>query len=496
MRLRSLLPVVAASLALAGPGVALDVSHAQGREAQAPPRLEAAQAPAVARPTPARAATSWTEISNVSVTDQAMISLVRGTDGVLNGAFTRENGGLQELWQTRVQADGIFLGNAAVLTGMDSMSRFPIYTKTSTGLRVLVGLQAAGGVGDPFTDAGVYAAETDATVSSAWSYVTTPVLGTGAAIVNQGLGAVTLADDTPVAAASSGTETWYSAGFGGATSTFAMLNCCTYFANVVTDGTNAAVAWQANGAAANTTGTFARQIYPGLGSTTYKAPRSSTDTGSGHAASMNDQPTAAVVRNDGGTYLAYPIGYPARTAVGLWKAGDAKATLLPSSKNAQRVALATTPSGRLWVAWSTPTGSIKLVRSSATGLKLGGVQTIKKPGSATGVHQIALEASRNAVAVVINGGDRFFYTSVKPLPNLTASPTTLTKGKATTVRFTVKDAGVALKGAKVRAKGETCTTNAKGLCSIRFPALRKGSVTATATKGSTYAAATLTLRVR
>lgn len=487
MRLRALLPVVAASLALVAPG-----DGALASPAASPAHGAAAHA------TSARAAaTSWTEISNVSVTDQAMISLVRGSDGVLNGAFTRQNGGFQELWQTRVQADGFFLGNAAILTGMDSMSRFPVYTRTATGLRVLVGMQVAGGPGDPFTTAGVYAAENDAAVSSGWSYVTTPVLAVGSAISNQGLGAVTLDDGTPVVAASNGTETWYSAGFGGATSTFAMGNCCTYFAHVVTDGTNASVVWQGNGGDALSTGTFARQIHPGLGGTTFKAPRSSTSTGSGHAISMNDQSTAAVVRNDAFTYVAYPIGYPTRTAVGLWRAGDTKATLLPSSRDARLVALTTTPSGRLWVAWSTPNGSIKLLRTSASGMKLGGIVTIKKPAAATGIHQIALEGSRAAVSVVINGGDRFFHTAVKPGLNVAASPSEWKKGKATTVRFTVKDAGTAISGAKVAAQGKTCRTNAKGACTIKFPAsLPKGRFTATVTKGSTYTPATLTLRVR
>jgi len=487
VRLRALLPIAAVSLALVAPG----------GDALASPAASAAQATAAQpAPAPARAAaTSWTEISNVSVTDQAMISLVRGSDGVLNGAFTRQDGGFKELWQTRVQADGIFLGNAAVMTGMDAMNRFPSYTRTSTGFRLMVGTQVSGGPGAPYANDGVYASDTDEAVGP-WTFYTSPILEAPQAIDNQGVSAVTLDDDTSIVAAGAGSEIWYAAGFGNPPSTFNTLGCCVYFTTLVTDGTNAAAVWQSNSGVAGTTGVFARQIYPGLGGTTFKAPRSSVDTGSGHAISMSDQPTAAVVRDDGGTYVAYPIGYPTRTAVGLWKAGDAKATLLPSSKGAQRVALATTPSGRLWVAWSTSNGSIKLVRTSATGLKLGGVQTIKKPAAATGVFQVALEGSRNAVAVVINGGDRFFFTSVKPLPNFTASPTTLTKGKATTVRFTVKDAGVALKGAKVRAKGETCTTNAKGVCSIRFPALRKGSVTATATKGSSYAAATLKLRVR
>ena len=488
MHLRALLPVIALSLTIAAPGVNPGAAHAV---------LVHPAGSGAARPAPARAvATAWTEISNVSVTDQATISLVRGSDGVLNGAFTRQNGAFQELWQTRVQADGFFLGNAAILTGVDSMSRFPIYTRTATGLRVLVGMQVAGGPGDPFTSAGVYAAENDATVSSGWSYVTTPVLAAGSAISNQGLDAVNLDDGTPVVAASNGTETWYSAGFGGATSTFAMVNCCTYFANVVTDGTNASVAWQANGGVADTTGTFARQIHPGLGSTTFKAPRSSTDTGSGHALSMNDQTTAAVQRKDGFTYVAYPIGYPTRTAVGLWRVGDTKTTVLPASKDARLVALTATPSGRLWVAWSTPNGSIKLVRTSSTGLKLGGLQTIKKPAAASGVYQIALEGSRSAVSVVINGGDRFFHTAVKPALNFSASPSEWKKGKATKVQFTVKDAGAAVKGAKVAAKGKSCTTSAKGVCTIRFPSLPKGSFTATATKSPTYVATTLKLRVR
>jgi hypothetical protein len=147
------------------------------------------------------------------------------------------------------------------------------------------------------------------------------------------------------------------------------------------------------------------------------------------------------------------------------------------------------------VAWSTSNGTVKLVRTSASGTRFGGVRTMPKPAGATGVFQIVLEGSRNAVDVVVNGGNGLYHAQVLPAPNFSARPGRWPAGTAKKVVFTVKDAGVPVRGAQVRAKGKACTTSAAGTCSIRFPALRRTTVSATVTK-SAYAKSTLKLKVR
>lgn len=450
-----------------------------------------AGAPASAGP-----AGDWTKISTGTVSTQNTITLVRGVDGVLHGLYGREaSGGTDELVALRLDIDGFVMNETSFFGGIDTLNEYPVLTKTSTGVRAHYGV-FVGGPPNPYSGGGVHYAEAADVPGTAWASVTTPVLAHAQGYASDGTGAVALSDDTPVTAITRGSEIAYSAGFGQPLSSFDQGACCAYYATVVTNGVDAAVAWQGNGGTAGTTGVFARQIHPGLGATTFKGPKSSVGTGGSHAISMSDQPTAAVQRNDGYTWIAYPVGYPTRTSVALWRAGDTSAKYLTAGKGARLVALATGPSGRMWLAWAPDNTTIKLARTAASGATVGAVRTVRKPAAATGIHQIALEATYGEVDLVINGGNGFYHTQVKPGLSFSASPKSWRPRTATTVRFTVKDAGVAVKGARVAAKGKTCKTGASGTCAIRFPALKRSSVEATATKGTAYAPATLTLKVR
>ena len=74
------------------------------------------------------------------------------------------------------------------------------------------------------------------------------------------------------------------------------------------------------------------------------------------------------------------------------------------------------------------------------------------------------------------------------LPGLTlaASPAKVRRGGTTTVRFTVRDAGDPVKGAKVKAGGASGTTDSRGRVKLDLPGK---AVTATAThSGYTKAA--------
>lgn len=445
-------------------------------------------------PATAGAPGTWSRISGSdAVSTAAAPSLARTSDGVLHVVYASEDGFGKNLRHVAVTSAGALSGSTTIHTGFDTMNPYPVLVTTSTGLRVAYGAFIADPPGNPYSAGYVYHAASDS-VGSSWTVFTSGLLLDPQGYTSDGTGAVSLSDDTPVTAFARGSEIRYGSGSGATSSSIAQSQCCAYYATVVTDGSNAAVVWQGNGGTADSTGVFARQIHPGLGATTYKAPKSSTNTGAGHASSMSDQPTAAVQRNDGFTWIAYPVGYPTRTSVGLWRGGDTSAKYLSGSAGARLVALATGPSGRLWVAWAVGTDTVKLVRTAASGAAVGPVRTVKKPAAATGIYQIALDATYGEADLVINGGNGLYHTQVKPGLNFSASPRSWSAGTRKKVVFTVKDAGVAISGAVVKAKGKSCTTSTAGTCAITFPALSRTSFRATATKGAAYAPASLTLK--
>ena len=85
------------------------------------------------------------------------------------------------------------------------------------------------------------------------------------------------------------------------------------------------------------------------------------------------------------------------------------------------------------------------------------------------------------------------YRRLLPGLTLRATPGKLRRGKETAVRFTVLDAGDAVKGAKVKAAGASGTSNAKG--SVTLTIKPGKTVKASATR-SGYTRATKRLEVR
>jgi uncharacterized membrane protein len=86
-----------------------------------------------------------------------------------------------------------------------------------------------------------------------------------------------------------------------------------------------------------------------------------------------------------------------------------------------------------------------------------------------------------------------YHRRILPGLALAANPAKLRKGKATDVRFTVRDAGAAVKGARVKAGGKSGTTDGKGRVTLTIKS--KKAVGATATR-SGYTKAKKRLKVR
>ena len=281
------------------------------------------------------------------------------------------------------------------------------------------------------------------------------------------------------------TLTW-NAGTGDETST--VSSCCTYNTTLARDGDQVWMAYSGNGSSASTAGIFVKQLLPAVGATA-KAPRSSEGTD----LVSPSQSTAFVARPGGGLYAAYCMGYPTCDSVGLWRVGADQPVIVPGSKGARDIALSTGPGGRLWVAWTTY-DEVKVVHTRTTGTHVGAVRTIKPPAAVDDLYGVFLAGSDGSADVLINSGTALFHQQVPPGLTLKAAPKRWRHGTQQRVTFTVTDAGEQVGGARVTARGESCTTAGTGRCSITFAASPRKRFVATA-RHAGYGAGTVRLRI-
>ena len=164
----------------------------------------------------------------------------------------------------------------------------------------------------------------------------------------------------------------------------------------------------------------------------------------------------------------------------------------PSIK--QQIAIATGPSGRIWVGWrDSGTGDLVFRRSDPrSGFVYGASVTVPLPRGQT-ISQLALDAQNDRLDVVATTSDQnnvvsLFATQVRP-------GLTLTAGTAKTIErkgFRVLDAGDPVRDAIVRVARRTLVTDSRGYAKTRLP---RGSYTATASKPG-YVAASVHIRIR
>ena len=200
--------------------------------------------------------------------------------------------------------------------------------------------------------------------------------------------------------------------------------------------------------------------------------------------------TPLVARKGGGLYVAYPTGYPTQNRVRLWRVGASSAPLIATTgnTNSPAVAVAAAGDGRLWVVWTEGFGDPDVLarRSNKAATTFGATVNAGHPKDAAQAYKVDANAAGGALDVLGNfniGDATTAVTSYRRLlPGLTlqAKPGKLHKGKSTKVRFAVRDAGDAVKGAKVNAGGKSGTTNAKGRVTLTIKSGK--AVTAKATR--------------
>jgi hypothetical protein len=214
--------------------------------------------------------------------------------------------------------------------------------------------------------------------------------------------------------------------------------------------------------------------------------------------------TPLVARAGGGFYVAYPAGYPTQNRVRVWRVGASNAPVIAKQPgNAEPVALAAAPDGRLWLAWSDNSSGaprILAARSNRKATRFGAAVSAGRAGKAEAAYRLdASAAPGGGVDLLGNFNDgtssitSTYHRRILPGLSLRAAPAKVRKGEGTRVRFTVLDAGAPVKDAVVDAAGERGTTDSKGRVELTLKSRR--AVTAKATKKG-YAKAERSLKAR
>ncbi|WP_232678922.1 hypothetical protein [Nocardioides sp. R-C-SC26] len=458
-----------------------------------------------ATPADAGPAGRWTSVSGAAA-DLGIImrpSAYRTADDVLHVVYVRKDGASSySLWHSAVGDDGRVLRNNVVLSDWDTIAKDPRIVPTTTGLRIAFGGQRTTDRTDPY--GGGQAFQIDSTDGGATWSLLPGTIGEASIGTGYGMGATDMPDGSTYVSGALNARVLYRNGSYDpeapvASPSFDTATCCAYDTELArVPGTDQVwMSWMANGRTADSIGNFVRQISPTLGPI-LKAPQSSVNSDSGLANSPLSGSPPLVAKADGSVYLAYPVGYPTRRYVGIWKVGSSRVVRVPASEEARYADLSVDRAGRLWVAWVSR-HTVRAARSNPGVTAFGparGLGTLKVAG-ADSTWGVLIDGTGNRpnADVIATNGRQLLHQEVLAGLSLRATPTSWRGSGRQRVTFTVTDAGAALAGARVSAGGRNCTTSAAGTCSMRLSAPRPRVITATARKAG-YTGDQVNLRVR
>jgi hypothetical protein len=204
----------------------------------------------------------------------------------------------------------------------------------------------------------------------------------------------------------------------------------------------------------------------------------------------------------GGLFVAYATGYPALNRIRVWRVGAPKSTLIAKAKAGASATVATDMNGRVWVVWEDDHGTHPAVyarRSNRAGTRWGATVVAGRAKGASSAYSVdASPIGAFALDVfssfALDGGTPLATYTRRVLPGLTLLVQgTPRRGKNTKLTFAVLDAGDPVKGATVKAGGDSGETGATGKVSLTVHAGRKLTAHATAPG---YTAAARRLKVR
>jgi hypothetical protein len=426
--------------------------------------IGAATACLLITPVAAQAA-GWVKVtSNGAGTDQ--VGLLRTADGKLHLAWPRTAGPTTEdLLHTTLSPSGKLLGTTPIQSGWAGIEN-PALVQGPEGLRAFWGGQRTTVTEEPNQELNT-ALSVDGGAS--WGLQTGSVVPIGAQAYGSPVAAATLPDGTPLEAWAGTLGTWVHAGLvpDALNHDFqAPLGNYGYDTGLAADAAGRAVlAWYSN--AAGHLGVYAQDV----GADGSPVGSAVNFPGTANMKIGQIGRTAIVARPGGGFYVAYATGYPVQKRIRVWKVGAASAPIVARTARGSYATIAADDAGRLWVAWVDDDGGdphILARRSNPSGKVFGETVDAGRAGKSFQAYHLDASATDGALDILTRfsvgttSDAATFHTRVLPGLTLNSSRLRIPDDKSTSVTFTVLDAGQPVKGARVRAAGESDTTNASG----------------------------------
>jgi hypothetical protein len=453
---------------------------------------------ACAAPAAAGAAT-WHQVTPSAGRNIDEVGLVRTSDGVLHVAWVQANAAASartDVATRTVTPDGTTLGPVALIADGWAAASNPALTTGPGGLRAFFGGIRTTNAGEPNSNLNT-ASSPDG--GSSWSLQLSNV-SNGPAAYASSMAATLLPGDVPMTAWGSSPGTFVTTGLsvgGPLLDVQAELGGnFGYDAGLATDASGTPyVAWASN--ATGKLGPWAQALTP---SVTPAGPPMLMPGVLGSDFSQQLQRTPIAARAGGGVYMAYPGGYPTATKVVLWKVGESSSTVVASGPGDHHATVTADGDGRLWIVWSEQGRRVRAVRTNKTASAFGAVVNAGAPKGTSSIYKVDASATSDGAVDVFAlsdaGADATWQARLLPGLTLKAKPSTLKRGKATSVTFTVLDAGDPVSGATVKAGGLTGTTGAAGTAKLSlFPGKLTKKIKATASRGG-YVAASVTLKTK
>jgi hypothetical protein len=206
--------------------------------------------------------------------------------------------------------------------------------------------------------------------------------------------------------------------------------------------------------------------------------------------------------------VAYPTGYPSATALRVWRitpgapAAQTNTVLASGTSAKTATAVAADPNGRAWVVWTQQSSGRYTVyarRSNVGATAWGQTVSVAGPSGTGQLWQLAANAQSDRVDVLgqftSGSGNAIYHTQLLAGLTVTVSPAKGKAGKTFTAKVTVKDAGAAVSGAKVKIGTKTATTGATGVASLKVNSKKAGKLAVSVTKaGYVNGTASITIK--
>ena len=449
---------------------------------------------AVLTAAPTATAAPWKRVTSEDGSGIDQVGFARTGDGVLHLAWHHPTGpNTEDLLHTVISRQGRIGATNAIQSGWTGFSN-PALVVDPGGLRAFWG-------GFRTTDSSDPQREINTALSpdggASWALQPGQVNPGGGQSYASPITATVRADGTTLQGWSGTLGTWVHAGLSPLSPNHNYMEGKQYGNDpkLVTDTTGRSwMAWYSSDS--SQLGVLAQQV--GAGGEPVGSPLTMPGTGAMTIGMIGRTPFVA--RSGGGVYAAYPAPQ-AQNQVRVWRVGAGNAPIVARKAGSGPVTVVAADDGRLWAIWDDRGGidaSIHARRSNRGATRWGAEVTARRPRGTLQAYRLDGSAVGGAVDVlgVFNLGTTTnaatFHRRLLPGLSLSAAPARLRRGRSTEVRFTVRDAGAAVRGARVSAGGKSGTTDGGGHVELDLPGR---AVTATATK-SGYAKDTLRLKAR